>query len=171
MFNPFGFTVSYWDTFWRTYFSQIEETQFRQEMVLQLEIACPGKPEDGITPHDIQRLEAISAAARAFLAQNRPITGLNQWPLVRAWEETQLRQFIRQFLLLERELARRAGLSSRHWRKRHERALSRMVAANSELYGLIASGRCNEPVQQQLEASLSTGGQGPTGESQVQQGG
>lgn len=128
---------------------------FRQEMLLQLKVACPGKPEDGITPHDIQRLEAISAAARAFLAQNRPVTSLTHWPFVQTWEEVQLRQFIRQFLMLERTLARRAGLSNRDWRARHERTLAKTVAADNGLYTLVATGRCNEPVQQQLQASLS----------------
>ena len=155
MFNLFEAIAAYHETFWGTYFDQIAETHFRQEMLLQLQVASSGKSESEITPRDIHRLETISAAARAFLEQNRPITSLAHWPFALAWEEIRLRQFIRRFLSLERELARRAGLSNRDWRVLHERTLAKTVAANNELYALVASGRCDESVQRQLEGSLS----------------
>lgn len=155
MFNPFDAILIYYDTFWGTYLSEVDEAHRRKEMHIQLRLVCPGKSEEEITPHDVERLERIAGAARAFLAQNRSITEFTHWPPVHAWEELYLRRFIRQFLRLERGLARRAGLSTRQWRERHERNLSKVVAANGELYALVAAGRCNEPVQQQLQASLS----------------
>jgi|GEM_PF-6430089 len=160
MINPIDWFCSYWNTLFTAYADLTAEDHRRQEMVLQLLIACPGKTEGEINEEDVERIERLGSAARAFLEQNRHLTGLSHWPLVQLVEKTLLREFILKFLALEDDLARRAGIPPAEWHAAHAAQLSRTVAANSGLYHGVATGCIAEAERQQLAQSFVQNQQG-----------
>ncbi len=146
MFFPVHATWSYWQTLWNAFMQELTDAHFREEMLLQLELAG-----SDCSPRTLKRLDEIGPAARAFLAHQRLLIGLGHSPIIHAWQRYWLRVFVLNFLELERGLAHRAGLKHATWRVLHEERLVGIVSANERSFAqVITFGQLPSPVQAQV---------------------
>lgn len=104
-----------------------------------------------------RRIQKFGASARVFLTQVKWLIQLARFnPLIHWWTSLLLRQFVSNFLRLERKLAQQGKMSYVAWCELHKDGLAKILAANDRRFNeVIVFRQLPAPVQVQVVQGLA----------------
>lgn len=150
------------DVFWRTLFGLLDEHRQRQEAELQRAILQTSEKKATLPTNTskrvLPRISRISAATRAFLSNNKPLTFFSSIPMVQQMEIDMARNFVRSFQDVEHEIRHTTpNVSLVEWREQNFRdKLSQIASKDQVVYQALAlAGTLPKSSRKQVVEQLS----------------